>query len=260
MTSSTRICCTALAYLLVLRGERGRAAEGATADYLHPSQLTGTIYATGSGTNKILFTFKRTAIRSNDIVFVVRDYLYPNGALAAREETAYQSGALLWAKLEERQTGAHGSSTVLGDPKNPSKEKLFFEWSPDKDSRGKKDTEDLRPRTLVGDMISYFIVAHWDELARGDAVQCRFIAQSRLETVGFKFVKESEVTWRGKSALRVRMEASSFIIAQIVDPLYFIVEKAEPHRIFEYVGRTTPKLRDGNKWKDLDARTVYDWN
>jgi hypothetical protein len=109
-------------------------------------------------------------------------------------------------------------------------------------------------------MLPYFIVEHWNELIRGQAVMFRFIAQSRIETVGFKFVKESDVTWRGKAAVRFRMEASSFIIAQIVDPLFFIVEKDGAHRVLEYVGRTTPKLRDGSKWKDLDARTVYDWN
>lgn len=260
MTEFSRICCTVLAFLIALSGARVRAAEGATVDYLHPALLTGTIYETSSGTNKVLFTFKRTAMRSNDMVFVVRDYSYPNGALAAREEAAYQSGALLWSKLEERQTGAHGGSTAQRDSRNPSKEKLLFDWSPDKDSHAKVDKEDLRPRTLIGDMVPYFIVAHWNELARGEAVHCRFIAQSRLETVGFKFVKESDATWRGKPAIRVRMEASSFIIAQIVDPLYFIAEKAEPHRIFEYIGRTTPKSRDGSKWKDLDARTIYDWN
>ena len=64
---------------------------------------------------------------------------------------------------------------------------------------------------------------------------------------------------RGIPTLRLRMQASSFIIAQIVDPLFFVVEKAVPHRVLEYEGRTTPKRRDGNKWKDLDARTVYDW-
>ena len=108
-------------------------------------------------------------------------------------------------------------------------------------------------------MIPYFIVAHWNELARGTAVNFRFIAQSRLETVGFKLVKEADVMWRGKAAVRLRMEASSMIIAQIVDPIFFIVEKDGAHHVLEYVGRTTPKLRDGNKWKDLDARTVYDW-
>ncbi len=235
------------------------AAEPAIVDYEQPALLAATIYEASSGTNKVLFTFKRTAMRSNDTVFVVRDFSYPNDSLAAREEMAYQRGRLLWTKLDERQTAAHGGSVARFDGQHAAKPKLFFDWRPSAGAKIKTDQEDLQPNTLVGDMIPYFLVAHWSELMRGEAVNFRFIALDRLETVGFKLVKESDVMWRGKAALRLRMEPSSVVIRQLVDPLFFIAEKDGSHRILEYVGRTTPKLRDGNKWKDLDARTVYDW-
>lgn len=228
------------------------AAEKAP-DYEQPNRFTGTIYETSSGTNKTLFTFKRTAERSNDTVHIVRDFLYPNGSLAARETLVMRQGSLVSFHLDERQTGAHGSTTLL----DGSRPKWIFDWT--EGGKRKTDNEAAQANTLVGDMIPYFIVAHWDELMRGQAVNFHFIASSRLETVGFKFVKESDLTWRGKPAVRLRMEPSSVIIRQIVDPIFFIVEKEGAHRVFEYVGRTTPKARDGNKWKDLDARTVYDW-
>ena len=218
-----------------------------------PPLLTGTIYETSSGTNKILFTFRRTAVRSNATVHVVRDFLYPNGSLAARESIVFERGELASFQLEEKQTGARGGSTVTKD----AKRKLLFDWTAD--GRTKTDSETFVADTLVGDMIPQFIITHWNELARGEAVNFRFIASSRLETVGFKLVKESDVDWRGKPAVRVRMEPSSVIIRQIVDPLFFIVEKDGAHRVLEYVGRITPKQRDGAKWKDLDARTVYEW-
>ena len=237
-----------------------RAAE-APPDYEQPKLLAGTVYEASSGTNKILFTFKRTATRSNATVHVVRDFFYTNGSVAAREEAVFERGQLVFFQLDERQTGARGSAKVAPDPKNPAKQKLLFDWvtGEGNNAKTKTDSETLQRDTLVGDMIPYFIVTHWNELGRGDAVNFRFVAQSRLETVGFKLVKESEVTWRGKPALRLRMEASNFVIAQLVDPLFFIVEKGGAHRVLEYIGRTTPKKRDGEKWKDLDARTVYDW-
>ena len=218
-----------------------------------PLLLTGTIYETSSGTNKILFTFRRTAVRSHNMVQVVRDFLYPNGSLAARESIVFERGELLSFQLEEKQTGARGGSSVTKD----AKRKLLFDWTAD--GKSKTDSEAFVADTLVGDMIPQFIIAHWKELARGDAVSFRFIASSRLETVGFKLVKESDVDWRGKPAVRLRMEPSSVIIRQLVDPLFFIVEKDGAHRVLEYVGRITPKQRDGTKWKDLDARTIYDW-
>jgi len=242
--------------------QSGFAGEPTFVDYGQPKLLTGMVYEMSSGTNKVLFMFKRTAVRSNATVSVTRDFIYPNGSLAAHEEAVYESGNLVWFQLDERQTGAKGSATVACDAKMQGKQKLLFDWVTGQDSSAKKktDSEAFQGDTLVGDMISYFIPAHWNQLARGEAVNFRFIAPSRLETVGFKLVKEADVTWRGQPALRLRMEPSSFIIAQIVDPLFFIVEKSGEHRLLEYIGRTTPKMRDGNKWKDLDARTVYDWD
>jgi hypothetical protein len=245
----------ARATALLCAGALLHAAEP-VADYDQPNRFTGTVYEPASGTNKVLFTFVRTATRSNDTIHVVRDFLYPNGSLAARETAIFKRGRLLSFHLDERQTGARGSSTVAESA--PGKGKLLFDWV-EADGKKKTDNEDLEPDTLIGDMIPYFIVKHWNDLSRGKPVNFRFIASSRLETVGFKLVKDADVTWRGKPALRLRMEPSSVIIRQIVDPLYFTVERDGAHRVLEYVGRTTPKLRDGSKWKDLDARTVYDW-
>ena len=45
----------------------------------------------------------------------------------------------------------------------------------------------------------------------------------------------------------------------LIDPLFFTIQKEGKRRILEYVGRTTPKLREGKKWKDLDAVTVFEW-
>jgi hypothetical protein len=229
--------------------------------YEKPAILTGTIYEISSGTNKILFTFKRTASRSNSTVFVTQDFFYTNGAVAAREQIVFDQGRLISFQLDERQTGAHGSAAMAPDAKNAAKLRILFDWvtSDGGKTKTKTDSETLQSEPLVGDMIPYFILMHWNELVRGDEVGFRFIASSRLETVGFKLVKESDVTWRGKSALRLRMEPSSIVIRQLVDPIFFIVEKDGAHRVLEYVGRATPKARDGSKWKDLDARTVYDW-
>jgi hypothetical protein len=59
--------------------------------------------------------------------------------------------------------------------------------------------------------------------------------------------------------LLVKMEVSSLLLAALVDPLYFTIEKAAPHHVLQYVGRTLPKIQAGTKWKDLDAVTIFDW-
>lgn len=241
-----RCCVVFVGMACVTQGLRAAALND-------PALLTGTIYETSSGTNKVLFTFRRTAVRSNAVVHVVRDFLYPNGSLAARETIVFERDELVSFQLDEKQTGARGGSTVTKE----AKRKLLFDWTA-AGAKTKTDSEVFQADTLTGDTIPYFIITHWKKLARGEAVPFRFLASSRLETVGFKLVKESEVDWRGKPAVRLRMEPSSMIIRQIVDPLFFIVEKDGEHRLFEYVGRITPKQREGTKWKDLDARTIYD--
>ena len=242
---------------LVLLSPLAWGAGPAAPDYAQPERLRGTIFETDSGTNKILFTFQRTAVRSNNTVHVVRDFLYPDGRRAAREIVIYERGQFAWYDLDETQTGARGTARSGADAKLTWRGDLAFEWS--LGGKKKTDHEILQQNTLVGDMIPDFIVAHWNELSGGKKVEFRFISSSRLQTVGFQLVKESEVAWRGRPAVRLRMEASNFLIARLVNPLFFIVERDGAHRVLEYVGRTTPLSPDGHKWKDLDARTVYDW-
>ena len=72
-------------------------------------------------------------------------------------------------------------------------------------------------------------------------------------------MKSAESTFQGKEVMLVKMGVSSVLLAALVDPLFFTIEKAPPHHILQYVGRTTPKLQAGTKWKDLDAVTVFVW-
>ena len=109
-------------------------------------------------------------------------------------------------------------------------------------------------------MLAPFLASHWNDLIQGKEVKCRYVAAARAETVGFKFTKHTEATVRGTPAVVIKMSPSSFVIAALVEPLYFTMEKGGEHRVLQYDGRTTPKLKDGNKWKDLDAVTVFDWN
>jgi hypothetical protein len=57
----------------------------------------------------------------------------------------------------------------------------------------------------------------------------------------------------------VTLQPSSIIIARLVDPLHFVIEKDGQHRVLQYSGRTTPSIRKNGKWDDLDAVTVFDW-
>jgi hypothetical protein len=229
-----------------------RAADSAI-DYLEPKVLTGTIYSDAS-LKQVLFTLRRTATNSGSTIQVLREFKLPDGTLAAREQVVYESGQLKSFLLEELQTGAKGSVTVQSAG---GEKKMNFSYA--EGSTKKNGSEKFLNEILVSDMVGPYLASHWDALAKGAVVKCRLVSVSRGETVGFKFFKESDTTWQGKPASLITLQPASIIIARFVDPLHFIVEKAAPHRVFQYTGRTTPSIRKNGKWEELDAVTVFDW-
>ena len=240
---------------LITVGSYVRAADSdSRPDYLEPKVLTGTIYADAT-LKQILFTFRRTATNSGNTVHALREFNLPNGKLAAREQVVYERGKLKSFELDELQTGAKGTAVIEAGTGNPT---MKFDFS--EGATKKTGSEKFVNEILTSDMVGPYIAAHWDALVEGKVVKCRLISVSRAETVGFKFFKESETTYRGKPALIVKMQPSSIIIAQLVAPLHFIIEKDTPHRVLQYAGRTTPSIRKDGKWDDLDAVTVFDWN
>jgi hypothetical protein len=235
-------------FLTLLLTQTVHAADPAI-DYLVPKTLAGTIYADDS-LKQVLFTFHRVATNSGSEIQVLREFNLPNGKLAARERVVYEGGKLKSFSLEELQTGAKGSLTAAGD-------KLNFNFTDG--STKKTGTEKFLNEILISDMVGPYIAAHWDTLTKGGVVKCRLVSVSRAETVGFKFFKESDTTWKGKPVIMVTLQPSSILIARFVDPLHFVIEKDGQHRVLQYTGRTTPSIQKNGKWDDLDAVTVFDW-
>ena len=94
---------------------------------------------------------------------------------------------------------------------------------------------------------------------RGDAVKFRFISLEHERTFKFRMVKTGESVQDGRTVEQIRMEPTGWIVARLVNPLIFTVEKDSPHHVLSYTGRTTPRVKKGRSWKYLDAETVFDW-
>jgi hypothetical protein len=229
--------------------------------YEEPKFLAGRIFAKDSDRKNCLFRFTRKSTRSGLVLHVLREYTYPNGRVAARERITYLGDDLTSYELEELQIGAAGRAEILPNPRLPGKDRIFFEYSNDVTSKSKPktDSEPLGKETLDNDTIAPFLQWHWDDLMSGREVKCRYIVIPRRETVGFTFKKQSQSPSTAPRVITVKMEATSPIISALIDPLFFALEQDPPHRVLEYSGRTTPKIKSGSKWKDLDAVTVFDW-
>ena len=226
-------------------------------DYFEPRLLTGSIYDKEGG--RVLFTFRRSATRSNDAIHVLREFRNPDGSTAAQERVLYERGRLARFDLDELQIGAKGRATVESLPDNQRRIDFQYTTGAGKDARVKHKVETVREEALISDSLPVFLANHFDELNSGSVVKFRYLVVPRLETVGFRFRHESTGEFHGKKVVRITMEPTSWVIAQIVDPLTFTVESDPPHRVLQYWGRTTPKLQSGQSWRDLDALSVFNW-
>ena len=227
-------------------------------NYAEPRMFTGTLYEIGSDRKKVLFTFRRTAIASNATVRVERQFTGTNGAVAAVEKAVYESGRLVTYQMQEFQAQVSGSVEIVPDPRDPQRQQLFIGYAKGL-APPKGDAQKLQPDTLTDDTIYPFMLVHWDDLMRGDAVKFRFISLEWERTFMFRFIKAGESVQNGRTVEQIRMEPTGLIVSRLVNPLMFMVAKDSPHHILSYTGRTTPRIRKGKAWKYLDAETVFDW-
>ena len=230
---------------------------GPTPDYFEPKLLTGSIYDKEGG--RLLFTFRRTATRTGDAIRVAREFRNPDGSLVAQERVLYERGRLVRFELGELQIGANGRAVV--EPLPDKQRRIDFQYTKGSGqvAKPKRKVETVREEALTSDSLPVFLADHWEELKGGAVVKFRYLVVPRLETIGFKFSRESTTEFHGKKVVRIKMEPTSWVIAKIVDPLMFTVESEPPHRVLQYWGRTTPKIRNGQSWRDLDALSVFNW-
>jgi hypothetical protein len=255
----SRALCASLLIWGAVSGPIRHCAALPLPHYEEPGVLTASIYARGTSTPRLLYNFRRTAARSGSQTTVLREYTYPDGKLAARERVVYDGKSLRSYHLDELQTESWGTATLLRDPHDPARTLLTIEYAKDGGSRAHSRTEVLNAGALVNDMMGDFISSNVERVQTGAKVNCRYIVVSRKETVGLSLSKDGETTWHGQAAIILKLQPASPLISVLVDPLYFAVEKAAPHRVFQYVGRTTPKGGSPGHWKDLDAVTVFNW-
>lgn len=203
-----------------------------------PDQFKGEIQ--DKAERRLLYNYRRTVTRGDNTVVVKREFLGTDGSLAATETVTYDGGKVVKMELDHKQTGELGFFEI-------KENKLHFSLT--KDGKTKQDDEPFEANTVSTDETAPFIQKKWAALMKGEILGIRFPVISRLETVGFKFFKDRE----DDKHVYIKMKPSSFVIAALVKPLTFKFEKEGEHRLMEVDGRVTPKRREGNSWKDLDA-------
>ncbi|HTQ51964.1 MAG TPA: hypothetical protein VMJ12_14735 [Candidatus Acidoferrales bacterium] len=227
-------------------------------DFSEPKLLTGTLYAIGSDRKKVLFTFRRTAVRDGDTVHVDRQFLLTNGTVAAEEKVLYESNQLVSYEMRDFQARVSGAIHIEPDPDHPAKPDIFISYAHSLNPP-KGRAHMLQPDTVIDDTLYPFMMAHWDGLLRGKPVEFHFVSLDWERTFEFELVKTGESSQNGRPTVQITMKAANLFVARLVKPLVFIVEKTGSRRILSYIGRSTPRIKKGNSSKYLDAETVFDY-
>jgi hypothetical protein len=147
------------------------------------------------------------------------------------------------ANLIQRQSGLAGSVEMIG------KEARF---TLAESGRVRTATEVVDAPVIAGPTTFGFIVAHWDALARGEAVPVRFAVLEMNKSIGFVLERVAESGGR----TTIRMNASSWLIRRFLSPTYFYFDSAT-RKVVGYDGRVPPLEHVGDKLRALDARVRY---
>lgn len=228
----------------------------ATFDVAGPAWYGATLYEIGSHRGRILYYFERTSTRSGSIVHVQRQFKAPDGSVAAMESGIYESNRLVSYQMKEFQAKLSGSVQIEPDPDHPGQQIVFIGYGKGLvHDKGKAQT--LKPDTLIDDDLYPFMLAHWDDLIRGEHVKFRLVSIEWQHIFNFQLVITGETVVDGKICELICMKPTSFLLEKVVDPIIFTVEKARPHIMISYIGQTTPRVKKDNSWQYLAAETVF---
>lgn len=216
-----------------------------TAFAARPSQFTADVYDLKS--NDIKFKFEHKLETKGDTMIALNRYLSASGEELITERTEIKNEKLVSYQQTQKQTGGDGLIKISGN-------KVIFTYK--QNGKEKTDEEELTSNFVTSPTLMEYMMKNFASLKKGDVHKIRFGVIDRRETIGFELRKDSETTFNGTKAVVIRMKPSSFVIAALVNPLYFTFDEAGT-RGLELRGRLPVKVKDGNSWADFDGRMVY---
>jgi hypothetical protein len=122
----------------------------------------------------------------------------------------------------------------------------------DEGGRQRTRSEKASAPVVVGPTLVGYIFRNLDQLRAGQVLPVRFAVLDRLETIGFQLDAVPAPTGQ----TRIRMRASSFLLAALIDPVTFTFE-SDTGKLVRLEGRVPSKIRCGDRLRDLDARVEY---
>ncbi len=210
-----------------------------------PSQFSADIYDL-EGTD-VKFRFEHKLETKGDTMVALNRYLSASGEELITERTEFKNEEIVSFQQTQKQTGGDGTIKLASG-------KVIFTYK--LDGKEKTDEEKLTSNFVTSPTIMEYIMKNIEALKKGEVLKIRHGVIDRRETIGFELRKDSDTVFNGTKAVVIRMKPSSFVIAALVNPLYFTFDEMGT-RGLELRGRLPVKVKKGNSWADFDGRMVY---
>lgn len=169
-------------------------------------------------------------------------YFSPNQELLVVEQATFDAGQIKSYEIDHKQTSQKGA--IRFSPSQVSYEKTD-EKGHTKSSQEKLDGIILAPLALVP-----FIENQLDKMRKGVTVEFRIAVWDRMESVGMRLKMQKSPSSQD-ATMTLKMEPSSFLIRQLVNPFYFFI--SGEGRVTKVQGRLAFKEASGNKFKDIEG-------
>lgn len=201
-------------------------------------------------TDKLMYKGKTESTKANGIITDKSSYFKLDGTLIQTVVTVYREKDLMLIsyKLKDSRFGQIEEMSVKGKTVN------FFHQKNKKYESEKGSVKWAPNKTTFGAVLMNHIRRDWEGALKGKVFTFDYLVPSRLETIGFRLQKDSETKVNGKDVLVIRLNPDSWLIRQLVNPIYFYLEKDGKHNLLLLKGRVSFKSDDE---KSLDLKVVY---
>ncbi len=179
----------------------------------------------------------------------------PEGQLVFTDQTVLQGLELLKSEIQSQQLGVKARVEVK-KTSTPQVREISF-WKKDLVS-GKEEiaSEKTKEDIVIQSNFVKYVGAHWPQIQNGKEISFRFVSWERMESIGFKVKLDKKVDEKGLKTVVLLMKPTYAVIRMLVDPLKLTFSE-DGRKLLQSLGRVTPKIKSGSRWKDLDALAVY---
>ena len=223
--------------LLSLSAGSARAEEVNIAVELYPLQGGALVY-----------TAERTVRTEGGQITEKNTYRDTKGVVLVETEAVFDAATLEPVKYRYLDTRSGETETL-----DRQGGKAVMTYLKARGEKQKSGEEAMGAGKIISAAVTPFIQRNREALLAKMAMDFRLLVPNRQDSVGFRLMSDPEAK-SPSGTFVIRMEASTWVIRQLVDPLYLILEDKPPYRLVEFRGRVAVKTNEG---KDQDMRVVF---